>query len=458
MATAAHTLAANYFRRLGLNASAPECDTLGAFIQGLIDIGVLGSLMEGWIHRSTYNKGSGATSYGFMGRANMSLVSSPTWSTSGIVLNGSTQYGTATLPKGVTSGSLIIVGQGVVGGEASFAALGSLVAPAGRSAAGGGAVCQLYHNSTGPMSSDGFTGTQGTDLLACSPAYNNYMQYFRMFGVAVDSTIPAASNWCDYTISNHATPRTMTNLSTMVTNGALFDNPGYSLFYSGTIALCLAFSTPLTDAQMQAVYALIRRTVGSGLSWVPMVVIEGDSQGAGSANAADTDRWNYKLLLQAGINWYGKGLRTVQATGGQTAVQRLAAYNSAVFPFRYRGGDEKPWCIVCEGANDLVVDTTADTLFSTVSQHLALMRRDGFKTIVTTLPFNLNLTAYQNQQRLGFNERLRNAPRLYDYLVDLGAKWPAWNGTDYLDNVHLGPIGNTTFANLIVAKVASPWP
>lgn len=117
-------------------------------------------------------------------------------------------------------------------------------------------------------------------------------------------------------------------------------------------------------------------------------------------------------------------------------------------------GDYRPLCIVCEGINDIAAGTSGGALWNTVSQHLALMRRDGFKIFLCTLPGNSTITAAQDSERLAFNRLVVQNRNAYDYLVDLGTTFATVNGTDFNDGVHLSPTANTTFAQMVVA--ASP--
>lgn len=456
MSVTAHNLARNYFRRLGKSASSAECDTLGNCLSQIQDLGVLGALQEMWIHRSAYNAGSGATSFGVLGRANMSLVATPTWGVNGLTFNGTTQYGTATLPVGMVTGTLIAISQGDVAGQAAFASVASIVAAAGRSAAGGGTIGSILHNNLGGLSTQGYTGAVGTDQIQFATPYGINDQCFRLFAVASDVG-PAMANWCDWIRTAHATPQTFTNANTMVTNAALFDNPGYSLFYKGTIAVSLAFNVALSDTVMQAIYSILRRTVASGLPWCQRVTIEGDSQANATTNGVDTDRWHNKLMLTAGNSWYGNAYRDLQATSGHTSTQRLAAYNSAVFPSRPRNTDDRSWYMLLVGINDLATDVPAATVHANILTMLGQARRDGFRTLVFTLPAHQTLSARQELERRALNERLRGSGRAVNFVVDLGARFTAWDAALYLDTVHLNPAGNTIVKDLTLAKISSPF-
>lgn len=457
MSAKSHNLAKQYFRRLGKSASSPECDTLGNCISQLIDLGVFSSLQEIWIHRSAYNLGSGASVSGVLGRAAMVLTATPTWGTNGITFNGTTQYGSATIPTGTLAGSLIVVCQGDVTGQAAFGTPGSIVAAAGRSAAGGGTVGSIYHNNLGGLQTDAFTGALQTDQLAFNPGVPITSAYFRFLAFANDGGT-AMANWVDTYRTPHVTPRTTVNLNTMVTNAAGYDNPGYSLFYKGTFAATLAFNSALTDAQMQAIYRILRTTICSGLLWTQTVTVEGDSQAAATNNAADTDRWHYKLIQTPGTSWGGKAYRNVQAVGGQTAVQRLAAYSSAVTPWIPKALEDRSWFILCEGINDIAADAKGQDVWTTVAAHLALARRDGFRTMLMTLPAHQTLTGFQEVQRRLYNDIAISqiGRRAYDVLIDLATTFKTWDASLYNDSVHLNPAANTTVANLIVAQLPTP--
>jgi hypothetical protein len=462
MSTSSHFLAQAYFRRNGLNVSSTECDTLGAFFQGLVDYGLLSIMAEGWIHRSAYNKGSGSTiSAGLLGKSNMTLVASPTWGTSGLTFNGSTQYGTAVIPKGLTAGSLVVVHNGASTGQVTaFAEIGSIVHTLGRSNASGGGFCNMYYNSTnGPMGADCFNGSASSDQKFATPNYIPKFSGFRMHTSAMDGTAvasPANSIWSDATIASHATPRAITNACTMVTNAAAYDNPGYSLFYTGTIAMSFVFSAALTQAQVNGLNLLIRRTVASGLQWNNLFIVEGDSQAAG--NLTDPNKWSSYVTETVDVAWYGKAVRTIQAVGGQTATQRLSAYSSSTGLFKpVSPMDYRPLVFLLEGTNDLINGVPSPQVWSDISAHLSLMKQDAFKIIMCTIPANQGLSVAQEAERLKLNNFIRNNPGYYDYLIDAGLYWSTWNATDFGDQVHLNAVGAPKLANLVLAAVPTPF-
>jgi hypothetical protein len=337
-------------------------------------------------------------------------------------------------------------------GQQANACSASFVAPAGRSAAGGGTLAEWYHNPLGVMFADEYTGALFSDIIQFNQGYQIFDNGFTVRVQAVDSSVPTMNIWQDGVVTAAATPRALTNTSNQVTLGANYVNPGYNVQYAGTYALALAFSVALTDSQVQALTSLIRRTVGTGLSWHNNVVIEGDSQAACSALGLDSDKWHYKLTQLAGNNWYGKGARVVSAVAGTASDERLAAYNASVFPYRnYSGGaDNKPIFLLWIGINDVGRGYLADFSWSNIKAHHALARRDGFRTVAFTLPAtNLYVTAEQDKQRVLLNTIIKNNPRAYDYLVDLAAIWPTWNATDFTDVVHLSAVGCTTCATAI---------
>lgn len=460
MSAKAHNIARQYFRRIGKSASSPECDTLGNCVSQLIDLGVFGAIQEMWIHRSAYNAGSGATSFGVLGRVNMSLVASPTWGVNGIATNGTTQYGTATLPVGLNVGSMIVIagGNGGPTQPTAFATIGAIVSPTGRSTAvTGGPLSQLYHNNQAAVSTDSYNGTLSSDTVVALPSHSVILSGMRMFAFAADGGgSPSMANWIDTTKTAHATPRAYANNATIVTNAGNFDSPGYSLFYQGTVAMSLVFNVVISDAQMQAIYAILRKTIASGLPWVQTYTVEGDSQAAGAV--ADGNSWHFQLGLVAATYWYPKAYRNVKATGGQTSTQRLAAYLSAVYPSRPMVPEDRSWFTLCVGINDLFNDVTAEAVMANILAHQALARRDGFRTMQFTLPAHQTLTPLQETQRRRINDMIRgyDKSKLWDYMIDLGAQWPVWDTNYYLDATHLNIPAQLIICNLVTAKVPTP--
>jgi hypothetical protein len=91
-----------YFSRAGVTDATAK-QQINAFVAGVKGLGLWNNMVC-WPLRSAQNKGSGTTAYslGGLGTYNASLNASPTWNTSGITTNGTSQWMDAIIPTSST--------------------------------------------------------------------------------------------------------------------------------------------------------------------------------------------------------------------------------------------------------------------------------------------------------------------------------------------------------------------
>lgn len=486
----AQNIARSYFRRLGKDTTSAESDATAQFVEDLSDIGVLHLAADAWSLRSAFNVGSGSTVRGLLGRSNITLTNSPTWGTSGITFNGTNQSGSATLPATQTTGTLIAVFASAGSQPTNFAVIAALPTAAGRATGGtGGQIGTIGFNNQSAINCAIYDGT--TSLVLSSPTYLYYGPAdarFRMYAITNGSTTASGGltqqvDGClaSQMVDNFPTPGTnsggiSTGLATVnavdrVTVASSWSGAAADLFFNGTISFVMVFTTQLTETQIQAIYVSLRKTICAGLAWTRNVFIDGDSQAAADGLGLATDKWHNKLLLTASQRWYGKiwmsntntvsGDANIPATGGQTSVQRLAAYDALCPGQKPIVADDKSYYILCVGINDIGISLlpAADT-FLNIQALLGKAKRDGMKTILFGLPDWIN---YQNERRRKEFKALQSSiaafggsPGAVDLYVPLDTRFGRHNYNEFIDGVHLNAASNTWIADYIYAAIPNP--
>lgn len=486
----AQNIARSYFRRLGKDSTSSEAEATAQFCEDLSDLGVLHLVADAWCLRSAFNVGSGATVRGLLGRSNITLTNSPTWGTSGVTFNGTNQSGSATLPATQTTGTLIAVFAGAGSQPTNFAVIAALPSAAGRATAGtGGQIGTIGFNNQSAINCVIYDATSVQTLV--SPTYLYYGPSdarFRMYAITNGSTTASGGltqqvDGClaSQMVDNFPTPGVnsggiTTGLATVnavdrVTIASSWSGAVADLFFNGTVAFVMVFTTQLTEAQIQAIYVSLRKTICAGLAWTRNVFIDGDSQAAADGLGLATDKWHNKLLLTAGQRWYGKcwmsntntvsGDSNIPATGGQTSVQRLAAYEGLCPGQKPIVPDDVGYYMLCVGINDVGVSgLTADATFTNIRALLGKAKRDGMKTVLFGLPDWIN---FQNESRRKEFKALQKL--IYDFgssqgavdlYVPLNIRYSEHSPSNYIDGVHLNPTAQTYIADYIYAAIPNP--
>lgn len=460
-----------YFRRLGKDTTSAEADTLAQFLSDLADIGVLHLATDAWSLRSAYNVGSGATVKGIFGRTDITLSNSPTWGTSGVTFNGTTQTGSGTLPTTQAAGTVIVVAAGGGSQPTSFASLASLAASTGRTT--GGSVATILHNAGGPIIPYSYNGTSG--IAGTTPTYLYYAATdtgFRFHAMTNANAAAAGSVTfhVDGCLASQQTAGgsytgfvTATNSDRLVVAGS-WNGAAAELFFSGTVAFAMVFKTQLTETQIQRIYASLRSTVCSGLQWVRHMFIDGDSQANAFTNSTATDRWHNKLSLTAGQRWYAKTWQSntaasIPASSGQTSAQRLAAYEGLCPGQKPIATGDTSYYFLCVGVNDISSNLTAAATMANIQALCSKARRDGMKVILFGLPaWILNTNAQQLAEHKALQGLIRSFGQSSDVTlyVPLDTMFGSWNSANFVDGVHLGPIAQTAIANYIYAAIPTP--
>jgi hypothetical protein len=94
--------ASAYFNTAGVTDATAKAQ-INAFVKGIKELSLYNNMVC-WPLRSSQNAGTGATAYslGGLGTYNATLNSSPTWGTTGIITNGTSQWMGATIPTSST--------------------------------------------------------------------------------------------------------------------------------------------------------------------------------------------------------------------------------------------------------------------------------------------------------------------------------------------------------------------
>ena len=455
---------------MGLDSPGAAAGQTSALLEGLGTLGIAHLVTDAWNFRSSHNIGSGATVQGIFGRSNVTLTNSPTWGTNGVTFNGTTQSGSATLPKTQTNCTLIAVFAGA-GTQASNAAIAGLITAAGRATGGtGGHIGTILYNGANPIQAAAYNGSTAATLVAPSQMYYQVSDTnFRMYGLTNTSSGNMTMNVDGCLPSEFTTPATVasvasTNAADRVTIASSWSGAAAELFFSGTVAFVMVFNSVLTPVQIQSVYKLLRTTVCSGIPWQNTIYIDGDSQAAATTLGTAGDRWMNKLYLTTAQRWYGKVWQGAPAAGvgmpaasGNTSTQRVAAYAANCVGQKPLVPADKSTYVLCVGVNDIAAGISTDQSMTNINTLLANARRDGMRTVLMGLPDWANAaTPVQYSRFKDLQARIRTLSGTVDLYVPLDTKYGRHNLGDFVDGVHLGALAQTYIADFIFAAFPTP--
>lgn len=245
--------AVSYFSRAGVTDATAKSQ-INAFVKGVKNLGLYNSMVC-WPLRSTQNASSGTTQYslGGLGAYNFDLTGSPTFGTDGMTLNGSTQFGNATI------GSANLRTYSVV-------YIQKVITPGGNFISYGGARNAGFSNFSIHVSSTGGRGLGVTQpgLNLSNNATSNGTGFYEVAFSGGATTFSAwtiggnnsaiSGNWF-YT----GTPNIL-NFGVSYTNLDTAFGPINAQF-----SFCATFSTSLTKAQHDSVNTVYKTTLGAGL-------------------------------------------------------------------------------------------------------------------------------------------------------------------------------------------------
>ena len=240
--------ALRYFTTAGVT-DATGRSQINTFVRGIKSLGLYNNMVC-WPLRSTQNAGTGTTAYslGGLGVYNGTLTNGPTWGTSGITFNGTTQYieasPTPTLPA-FSAFSITTSNSGATQVEFSKDDVAT-----NRELA-------VYRNlGVGVLLSKGNDGT--VQLNGPAVSANVITSICGRHGTSFRRI--RKNNESDFTGAGS----THTQTATVVRIGC-FSSAVPATFFSGVIHASILFNTALTDSQTSAVYALYQTSLGAGL-------------------------------------------------------------------------------------------------------------------------------------------------------------------------------------------------
>lgn len=242
-----------YFAATGVS-DATQMLNISQFFTGLKKNSWFGDLLEGWTFRSAQSMGSGATAPGMKGFMSCTLTNSPTWGTTGITLNGTTQYLVSASNIGILGlqpRTLISINTSASGSR-GFIAHGA-VTGAGLSEIGYLSGISVFNSM--PTTPDTVTVNTGA-----APTPGN----FAMYAGAGDGLNYNIIHSFDFASYQAITATTGAN----TTNSAIYvgvRSGGGSLFNPGTHAAAFVLNTYFSNANFQTFYALYKGTIGQGL-------------------------------------------------------------------------------------------------------------------------------------------------------------------------------------------------
>jgi len=240
--------AAAYFARATVTDETAQ-NNINAFIVGLKAQGLWNSVYEIHIMRSAYNRGTGATVYGLKGTFDFSATGTPTWGTTGITyVSASNQYLSATISKQFSAAyffTLVRYTSTTPGNSRTLdilegANMGGLWAPF----------------NDGNMYWDCLRATSRTSGAA-APTANQFHAY--------SGSSNGIRCWKDKTSVGGTTPAA--NLTSTYTT-VQFGRANITASLNGIGALSVMIESGLSQAQHEAVYDLVKSTIGDGLAMI----------------------------------------------------------------------------------------------------------------------------------------------------------------------------------------------
>ena len=238
--------ALRYFTTAGVT-DATGRSQINTFVRGIKSLGLYNNMVA-WPLRSTQNAGTGVTAYslGGLGSYNGTLTNSPTWGTSGIAFNGTTQYIPTTFTTGLAAFTVFSIATPTT--TLATPSRYDISKDSGSAPNRDFGIFSIYlGNTSGFVSPQISTGpaAQLTIRSLCLRASSSVHKFRR-------------NNESDSTI----TIVTPNQGSAQVVIGARSIG---DVRFAGTISASILFNSVLTDSETSAVYALCQLSLASGL-------------------------------------------------------------------------------------------------------------------------------------------------------------------------------------------------
>lgn len=244
--------AAAYFDRAGVTDAVAKSQ-INAFVKGVKDLGLYNNMVS-WPLRSAQNKGSGTTAYslGGFGTYDGTLTNGPTWGASGITFDGTNDYISITTFVTGYLNTLFYSG--------SHSAITNVEK-----------AMYFYGNEIGTSFSASF-GIEATSLTSPFPdvgrtttisGLGSGVQYsatgvFNPAGSSMARFYNGGSKVINSSVTYPTSSTAEVNIGTRL--GVITNSP-----FLGTIAIATYFNTALSDANVAALHALYKTTLGTGL-------------------------------------------------------------------------------------------------------------------------------------------------------------------------------------------------
>ena len=444
------TATTDYVTLLGETPS--DIYRIDQFFRALEDAGLDTSLVDGCFMRTTQNLSSGTSLKSIRG-ATATLVGTPSIGAKGMVLDGSTQYGTWAVTSTKT-GTASVNFKGVTSGQTSSATILCLQNSSGwSSGAGTGTNIQMICNgtSTGYV----FTGESGSvavtdswyegtfSSLTLHPANPYEINYMVSNDNAASPTIKMYCNGQLIVTDSTGNVQSTGNRDEMVIgcrrgNGGV---GGAGNFAKGTYTHWFLFNKVLSTTEAAAFHAACRwldpRTKNK--------VYLGDSTSAWFFTKS-TDSWPYQYEHMIGPSsaWHVN-----LGINGYSASTLNGLYDTRVKPFRPGvNGVEQADLNIWLGINDINTGSTDSQVYTTLKALWAKAKNDGFTVHVMTLMPGATYTVTTDGYRTALNTSILSDQSLYDTYLRADRLFPDKNDTTYyLDGYHLLTLGNTIIAN-----------
>lgn len=428
-------------------------------IRALRAANLLTNLVDACFMRTTQNLSSGSALKTLNGVSG-TLVGSPTIGQNGVLMDGSTQYGTwAVADTKVATASVNFTG--VTSGQTSSGCILCLQNSTGwSSGAGTGTNIQMIFNGTN--TGYVFTGESGSvavtdswyegtfSSLTLHPNNPYTINYTVSTDNAASPTIKMYANGVlcatDSTSNVQSTgTRTEMVIGCRRGNGGV-GGPGN--FTKGVYTHWFLFNKVLSDSEVAAFHAATR--------WLDPklknVVYLGDSTSAWFFTKP-VDSWSYQYQHMVDPS---SALHMNVAINGYSASTLDGLYDSRVKPFRplVNGVDEAD-LFVWLGINDINGGATDTAVYASLKSIWAKAKRDGFTVHVSTLMPGTSYTAPMLTVRSAVNTSILGDASLYDSCFRADLFFPDPNdSTYYLDGFHLKTLGNSVLANARASEAA----